>query len=160
MNIFVKTNFSERIPEYIRQPLSFWMNFRIYSFCWKDRMNIRIYSTRNFDRILTNMNIFGGKYSNIFNCPNIRYSLIQDNINSIVNDYNCLHNITYKYKWCIWFLGIGGRCLNFHSYLWGAEGPWAFIRSEDPHHHEPISENLLWQHKNFQKRSTTPAGIN
>ena len=42
----------------------------------KSRMNVRIYSRWKNPRIFKRMNIFVNKYSNIFEYPNIRYTLV------------------------------------------------------------------------------------
>ena len=42
----------------------------------KSRMNVRIYSRWKYPQIFKRMNIFVNKYSNIFEYPNIRYTMI------------------------------------------------------------------------------------
>ena len=46
----------------------------------KSRMNVQIYSLWKNPRIFRQMNIFVNKYSNIFEYPNICYTLVQFNL--------------------------------------------------------------------------------
>ena len=61
-NIFASKKWYERISEYIRIKKTI-------------RMNIRIYSHQKNDTNMIRTNIRTGKYSNIFEYPNIRHTL-------------------------------------------------------------------------------------
>ena len=69
-------NFYEQIYEYIRNEKNMANEYPNIFGMPKDAERISEYiRLKKERRIVTNMNIFVSKYSNIFECPNIRYTL-------------------------------------------------------------------------------------